>query len=262
MGDIFSFERFGKLLRIQFREQIVSLVVLFVSYFAALGGANLLLFNVATSNEGRLFGTVVIIFIFLSVAVFVTTLRAGRSCREYFDRSRASAMLMLPSSRLEQFMVPFVLNVILLPALMLIGFYLIEYTMFFRTFDAMVGEFADARAIIEQQQQYMMAREALGSTLSSVPMWLMLFASHAYFFLGAMFFKSVPYLKSNLVLLGIFILIAIASSSDAVQELLSNSISIENMLEESGAKEYIVPGFFLALFGGLSWLKFKRFTLP
>lgn len=262
MSDVFSFERFGKLLRLQFREQVLSLVILFAGFFAALGGANLLLFNVATSNEGRMVGSVIIVFLFISIAIFVTTLRAGRCCREYFDRSRASAMLMLPSSRLEQFLVPFVLNVILLPAMVMIGFYLIEYTIFFRTFDALIGQFPDAREIIDQMHQYNMAKDALSHTLTSVSMWLTLGAMHAYFFLGAMFFKSKPYLKSNLVLLGFFILLSIVSATDAVQELMSDRLSIDNLFGESKSLDYIVPGFFFVLFGGLSWLKFKRFTLP
>ena len=262
MDEIFSFERFGKLLRLQFREQIVSLGVLFVSFFAALGGANFLLFNVATSNEARLGGTLVIIVLFASIAMFVTTLRAGRSCREYFDRPHACTMLMLPSSRLEQFLVPFFLNVILLPALVFIGFYLIEYTMFFRSFDALVDQFPDAREMLVQNHDFNMAKATFSQVLTSVPMWLMIGATHAFFFLGALFFKSVPYLKSNLVLLGIFILLAILSATDVVQNLFSESLSFESMYEDSGPMSYITPGFFFVLFGGLSWLKFRRFTLP
>lgn len=267
MNDYFSFSRFGKLLNIHSRTHLIPIGIaaaIVLAFFVAL---NVLVTRVPDGYTGKFVGIGVVFVIMTGLIPFVTTIMAAHSFRDYNRRSTATRMLMLPCSKIEQYISLYIIYILFIPFIFACGALFIE-NLFLTSlvsdaikelggtpeFDMIANSMNGPVSLEDIQDGKLMSASSYFNT------WIWLASYQSLFFLGSTIFKKVPFILTNLCCFVIFIIFVIlAVNVDAIGNVLEEMGNI--MSPESHAPSFVGPLVFLVLMTAASWIKFWKTKL-
>lgn len=263
MSEIFSIQRFGKLLQLLLRTHIVPLSIAVVLYFAAFGSLHFLVSNIASDPGLAAFLHALVMVGALSTFPFVCAVMTSGSFKAYHKRSQASAMLLLPCSRVEQFAAPFLLYVILIPMVLGMGSLFMERTIMLHSIEAL-NTVAAANGMPQQENPFVTSMADLIKGITESSAWLSILSSQSVFFAGAIWFKSKQMLKTVALWIGVVVVISwLSSIFDAYTAEMLNSIDFsKEALKGNHTFNTLSNLGIVAVMTGLAWFKFYRHNLP
>lgn len=265
MSDTFSIKRFGSLLRLQLRTHIIPLSIAILMYFVALGCGHFLVINVASTPETTAAGHVIVMLLFLLIYPIITCLLASRSFREYHKRSTACAMLMLPCSKLEQFLAPLLLYVVVIPVIFVLGTLLIERAILLESLRLVLAKTGEQEQMMRGMIEF---SSGFINHITSPSLWIPVFSVQSVFFTGAIFFKSHQLIKTigTYILLMILFTAASAIFKDFASEI---SLGFTELLKfndpeaTNGSMASLISNMaVIVVMIGLSYFKFVHHKLP
>lgn len=263
MSEIFSIQRFGKLLQLLLRTHIIPLSITVVLYFVAFGSLHLLVSNIASEPGLAAFLHAVVMIGALSTFPLVCAIMTSGCFKAYHKRSQASAMLLLPCSRVEQFAAPFLLYVILIPMVLGMGALFMERTIMLHSFEAL-NTMAAASGMPQQENPFVTSMADLIKGITESSAWLSILSSQSVFFAGAIWFKSKQLRKTVALWIGGVIAISVLSSIfDVYTAEMLNSIDFsKEALKGNHTFNTLSNLGIVAVMTGLAWFKFYRHNLP
>lgn len=268
MSDLFSIHRFGKLLHLQLRTHIIPLLVAVGLYFVAFGCFHLLVFNTVEDLTLLAILNAVVMLGALCAFPVVCAVLTSRCFRAYHHRSQASAIMMLPCSRLEQFTVPFLLYVILIPVILGIGSLFAERAIMMHCIE-LLNEASIANGAPAQGNPFVLSTAELIKGITTSSAWLSIFSVQSVFFAGAIWFKSKHLLKTIGLWICLLIGISILSSifDNFIPEMFGSLFEKVNANAPSANEDRDLFNVLsnlavLIIMTGLAGFKFYRHKLP
>lgn len=270
MNNIFSLKRFGQLFAIQFRSHLVPFLIAFGIFVLVISYFNWALLSSGIEDIAKAALLLLIIVLSSFALPFTTSLLASHSFRDYRGRASANMMLMLPASRLEKFSFLYLVYIILIPLCFLFTFIGIEgiaLSSFFQDIMAKYSETEQIKTIISGLDGKITYDDFMSGSLLSIRsiafLWLFLAVHQTIFFLGSSIFKIVPFILTCLVLIGIFILMMILFTVfDSLGSSMIDLFGWNESISDTNGVALIGPFVLLIVLSGISWLRFKKMSLP
>ena len=273
MSEIFDFKRFLKYYKMQFIEQKTLLIVPVAIFFALLFFLNCFVvtspmfegeeaLQTMGNTEGILGiigGAVSIIFIIITVYAFWVAVMflASLSMDKYHIRRSATPLMMLPVSKFEKFLAPYLTYVFILPIVCMIILTGVEWISV-----SIVAEKANGSAFLFQLSSGIQEiLEAKSTTIGGfvAATFFQVLSTQAIFFAGSVFFNRYAFFKVLCVLIGIRMLVWILAFVTKMGH------SVINMLGSDGSSMYVMVAIYfiiLVAVTAFSWFWFKRLKLP
>lgn len=262
MSDTFSWSRFGNLFKLHFRTHMMSLLLSVGIFWGVFGGLHLLVANIVNDPTGFMLLQAFIMACAFGALSFVCAVQCSRCFSAYHHRNQASAFMLLPCSKLEQFLMLFLIYVILIPFILGGGTLLMERFVMIESFES-----AMAANNAGEVEPFAASSTELVKALTVSTAWLSVFSTQSVFFAGAIWFKSRQLLKTCVVWGAVLALLIVLSFifKDLASELLGEWLVAMNPMSESKDSDLfniISNGVILCVMTALAGFKFYRHKMP